>query len=151
MDNSIIFKMVISLEIKDMENEINRYSFCLSKKQIFFKRIKTNLEKGQGTKKHRNRPLLGCLNRQNPCTCMLSIQKNIEEHIHETDDGELGVPTSDDIMLNYQTNAYHDSAAVREILNLRPIREFEMWLEKMGIMENGRLTSRAGDPTIFLK
>ena len=63
----------------------------------------------------------------------------------------LGVPTSDDIMLNYQTNAYHDSAAVREILNLRPIREFEMWLEKMGIMENGKLTARAGDPTIFLK
>ena len=63
----------------------------------------------------------------------------------------LGVPTSDDIMLNYQTNAYHDSAAVREILNLRPIREFEIWLEKMGIMENGKLTPRAGDPTIFLK
>ena len=63
----------------------------------------------------------------------------------------LGVPTSDDIMLNYQTNAYHDSAAVREILNLRPIREFELWLEKMGIMENGKLTNRAGDPTIFLK
>ena len=63
----------------------------------------------------------------------------------------LGVPASDDIMLNYQTNAYHDSAAVREILNLRPIREFEMWLEKMGIMENGKLTDRAGDPTIFVK
>ena len=63
----------------------------------------------------------------------------------------LGVPTSDDIMLNYQTNAFHDSAAVREILGLRPIREFELWLEKMGIMENGRLTHRAGDPTIFLK
>ena len=62
----------------------------------------------------------------------------------------LGVPTSDDIMLNYQTNAYHDSAAVREILGLRPIREFEQWLEKMGIMENGKLTARAGDPTIFI-
>ncbi|MBR3795694.1 MAG: ethanolamine ammonia-lyase subunit EutB [Clostridia bacterium] len=63
----------------------------------------------------------------------------------------LGVPTSDDVMLNYQTNAYHDSAAVREVLGLRPIREFEVWLEKMGIMENGKLTRRAGDPTIFLK
>ena len=61
----------------------------------------------------------------------------------------LGVPTSDDIMLNYQTNAYHDVGAVREILGKRPIREFEMWLEKMGIMENGKLTSIAGDPTIF--
>jgi len=63
----------------------------------------------------------------------------------------LGVPASDDVMLNYQTNAYHDAAAVREILGLRPIREFEQWLEKMGIMENGRLTARAGDPTIFVK
>jgi len=63
----------------------------------------------------------------------------------------LGVPTSDDIMLNYQTNAYHDTATIREILGLRPIREFEQWMEKMGIMENGRLTARAGDPTIFVK
>jgi len=63
----------------------------------------------------------------------------------------LGVPTSDDVMLNYQTNAYHDAATIREILGLRPIREFEQWLEKMGIMENGRLTARAGDPTIFVK
>jgi len=61
----------------------------------------------------------------------------------------LGVPSGDDIMLNYQTNAYHDAAAIREVLNLRPIREFERWLEKMGILENGRLTARAGDPTIF--
>ena len=63
----------------------------------------------------------------------------------------LGVPASDDVMLNYQTNAYHDSAAVREILNLRPIREFEQWLEKMGIMRDGRLTEIAGDPTIFTR
>lgn len=62
----------------------------------------------------------------------------------------LGVPSSDDIMLNYQTNAYHDVNAVRETLGKRPIREFEIWLEKMGIMENGRLTEKAGDPTIFL-
>ena len=61
----------------------------------------------------------------------------------------LGVPTSDDIMLNYQTNAYHDVNAVRAILGKRPIREFEAWLERMGIMENGRLTKNAGDPTIF--
>jgi ethanolamine ammonia-lyase large subunit len=61
----------------------------------------------------------------------------------------LGVPTSDDIMLNYQTNAYHDVNAVREVLGKRPIREFEAWLERMGIMENGRLTKIAGDPTIF--
>ncbi len=61
----------------------------------------------------------------------------------------LGVPTSDDIMLNYQSNAYHDVNAVRAILGKRPIREFEAWLERMGIMENGKLTKIAGDPTIF--
>lgn len=63
----------------------------------------------------------------------------------------LGVPAGDDVMLNYQTNSYHDINAVREILNKRPIREFEQWLEKMEIMRDGRLTERAGDPTIFLK
>lgn len=63
----------------------------------------------------------------------------------------LGVPTSDDVMLNYQTNAYHDAAAIREILGLRPIREFDRWMERMGLSENGKLTSRAGDPTIFLE
>lgn len=63
----------------------------------------------------------------------------------------IGVPTSDDVMLNYQTNAYHDCAAIREVLGLRPIFEFEQWLEKMGIMENGRLTPLAGDPTLFVK
>lgn len=61
----------------------------------------------------------------------------------------LGIPTTDDVMLNYQSNAYHDVQAIRESLGLRPIAEFEKWLEKMGIMENGKLTPRAGDPTIF--
>jgi ethanolamine ammonia-lyase large subunit len=56
----------------------------------------------------------------------------------------LGVPTSDDVMLNYQTNAYHDASTIREILNLRPIKEFDEWLEKMGISENGKLTKYAG-------
>ncbi len=61
----------------------------------------------------------------------------------------IGVPSSDDIMLNYQTNSYHDAAAVREILGLRPSAEFEKWLEKMDIMHDGKLTERAGDLSIF--
>lgn len=61
----------------------------------------------------------------------------------------IGVPASDDVMLNYQTNSYHDSVAVREILGLRPIPEFEAWLERLGIMENGCLTSIAGDASLF--
>ncbi len=61
----------------------------------------------------------------------------------------ISVPSGDDIMLNYQTNAYQDILAVRETLGLHPIREFEQWMEKMGITENGKPTSRTGDPTIF--
>jgi ethanolamine ammonia-lyase large subunit len=56
----------------------------------------------------------------------------------------IGVPAGDDVMLNYQTNAYHDAAAIRQALGLRPLPEFEAWLEKMGIMANGKLTARAG-------
>lgn len=63
----------------------------------------------------------------------------------------MGVPGGDDVMLNYQDTSYHDDATVREILNLRPLPEFEKWLEKMGFMENGRLTPKAGDPSVFDK
>ncbi|MEL7566056.1 MAG: ethanolamine ammonia-lyase subunit EutB [Dehalobacterium sp.] len=63
----------------------------------------------------------------------------------------MGVPGGDDIMLSYQDTSYHDDASVREILGLRPLPEFEKWLEKMGIMEDGRLTKKAGDPSIFDK
>lgn len=62
----------------------------------------------------------------------------------------MGVPEGDDIMLMYQSTGYHDIVTVREMLNKRPIKEFELWLEKYGIMENGKLTERAGDPTLFL-
>jgi len=34
---------------------------------------------------------------------------------------------------------------------LRPTKEFDHWLEKMGITENGKLTKRAGDASIFFK
>ena len=44
----------------------------------------------------------------------------------------MGVPGGDDIMLSYQDTSFHDDAAVREILNLRPLPEFEKWLEKNG-------------------
>ncbi len=63
----------------------------------------------------------------------------------------MGVSGGDDCMLNYQDTSYHDDASARELLGLRPAPEFEKWLEKMGIMENGRLTEKAGDPSIFVK
>ena len=61
----------------------------------------------------------------------------------------MGLPMGDDIMLNYQTTAFHDTATIRQLLDLRPAPEFERWLERMGIMENGRLTAKAGDASMF--
>ncbi|GEN54575.1 ethanolamine transporter [Halobacillus faecis] len=61
----------------------------------------------------------------------------------------MGVPGGDDVMLSYQDTSYHDDASLREMLGLRPLAEFEEWLEMMGIMENGILTKRAGDLSIF--
>lgn len=57
----------------------------------------------------------------------------------------ISLPMGDDIMLNYQTNSFHDIATIREILGLRPAPEFEVWLEEKGIWSNGRLTEKAGD------
>jgi len=54
-------------------------------------------------------------------------------------------------MLNYQCTSYHDVVTLRELLGLRPAPEFERWMEDMGLMENGKLTCKAGDPSIFLK
>lgn len=61
----------------------------------------------------------------------------------------MGVPGGDDVMLSYQDTSYHDDASLREMLGLRPLKEFEIWLEKMGIMKDGRLTEKAGDLSIF--
>jgi ethanolamine ammonia-lyase large subunit len=35
------------------------------------------------------------------------------------------------------------------LLGLRPAPEFEAWLERMGLMENGTLTPKAGDASVF--
>ncbi|WP_291255913.1 ethanolamine ammonia-lyase subunit EutB [Fusobacterium sp.] len=63
----------------------------------------------------------------------------------------IGVPAGDDIMLNYQCTGYHDIQTLRETLGVKPIKEFEEWLEKMGIRKNGRLTEISGDASVFLK
>ncbi len=63
----------------------------------------------------------------------------------------MAIPAGDDIMLNYQTSSYHDNATLRAMCNVKPIRPFEKWLEKMGIIKDGKLTDRAGDASIFLK
>jgi ethanolamine ammonia-lyase large subunit len=45
----------------------------------------------------------------------------------------MGVPCSDDVMLNYQSTSYHDALAVRRMYKLRPAPEFLTWLQKMEI------------------
>jgi ethanolamine ammonia-lyase large subunit len=40
----------------------------------------------------------------------------------------MGVPGSDDIMLNYQTTSFHDALYLRKVLNKKPAPEFEKWL-----------------------
>lgn len=61
----------------------------------------------------------------------------------------MGVPGGDDCMLSYQDTSFHDDATIREILGLRPVSEFEQWLENYGIIQNGFLTNIAGDASIF--
>ena len=62
----------------------------------------------------------------------------------------MGVPEGDDCMLMYQCTGYHEAAALREILGLRPTKEFDAWLEKMGFSKDGKLTPLAGDASVFL-
>lgn len=49
----------------------------------------------------------------------------------------MGVPGSDDIMLNYQTTSFHDALYARKVLGLRPAPEFEAWLQHMQIIAPG--------------
>ena len=49
----------------------------------------------------------------------------------------MGVPGSDDIMLNYQTTSFHDALYARRALGLKPAPEFEVWLQKMQIVNAG--------------
>jgi ethanolamine ammonia-lyase large subunit len=61
----------------------------------------------------------------------------------------MGVPGSDDIMLNYQSTSFHDALYLRQVLGLRPAPEFEQWLIKQGIMnEHGMLTAQT-DPQLL--
>src|SRR5471030_633506 len=53
----------------------------------------------------------------------------------------MGVPGSDDIMLNYQSTSFHDALYVRRVLGLRAAPEFEAWLRKMDIVGvDGRMS-----------
>jgi ethanolamine ammonia-lyase large subunit len=57
----------------------------------------------------------------------------------------MGIPGADDVMLHYQSTSFHDALYLRNTLSLRPAPEFEVWLLKMGLMnEQGRLSAQAG-------
>jgi ethanolamine ammonia-lyase large subunit len=58
----------------------------------------------------------------------------------------MGVPMGDDAMLSYQCTSYHDAPSLRQALGLRPLPEFEAWMEGVGLMEDGRLTSGPATP-----
>ena len=62
----------------------------------------------------------------------------------------MGIPHGDDIMLNCQTTGYRETAALRQITGKTAIPEFQQWLEKMGFLENGKLTKKAGDGSWLL-
>jgi ethanolamine ammonia-lyase large subunit len=45
----------------------------------------------------------------------------------------MGVPCSDDVMLNYQSTSFHDALAARRLFGLRPAPEFLQWLQSRAI------------------
>ena len=45
----------------------------------------------------------------------------------------MGIPGSDDIMLNYQTTSFHDALYARRVLGLGTAPEFDAWLKAMRI------------------
>ncbi len=51
----------------------------------------------------------------------------------------MGVPCTDDVMLNYQSTSFHDALAVRRLSGLRPAPEFMDWLFTHGV------TTASGD------
>ncbi|HAM45749.1 MAG TPA: ethanolamine ammonia-lyase [Propionibacteriaceae bacterium] len=47
----------------------------------------------------------------------------------------ITVPGADDVMLGYQSLAYHDALVARQVLGLRAAPEFEQWLIEQGIAQ----------------
>jgi len=62
----------------------------------------------------------------------------------------MGIPGSDDIMLNYQTTSFHDALYIRQLLNLKPAPEFDQWLQHNGIFASKGKTLMSSDiPPVF--
>jgi len=50
----------------------------------------------------------------------------------------IAVPGADDVMLSYQSLAYHDILGLRHQFGLRPAPEFDAWLDRMGMLDEAR-------------
>jgi ethanolamine ammonia-lyase large subunit len=63
----------------------------------------------------------------------------------------MGIPGSDDVMLNYQTTSFHDALYARQTLGRRPAPEFEAWLERMQILSqrDGQVRLGGSLPSAF--
>jgi ethanolamine ammonia-lyase large subunit len=61
----------------------------------------------------------------------------------------MGVPGSDDIMLNYQSTSFHDALYLRQVLGLRHAPEFEQWLIKQGIIDNRGMLITQTNPRLL--
>jgi len=62
----------------------------------------------------------------------------------------MGIAHGDDVMLNYQTTGFRETATLRDIFGLTAIAPFWKWLEDKGFVENGKLTEKAGDGSSLL-
>src|SRR5271166_901002 len=51
----------------------------------------------------------------------------------------MGVPGTDDVMLNYQSTSYHDAVGARALFGLSPAPEFLDWLRQRGIFRAGKM------------
>lgn len=62
----------------------------------------------------------------------------------------MGIPGSDDVMLNYQSTSFHDALYVRQVLGLRPAPEFDHWLQQQGIFNaDNQLLQKSEVPALF--
>ncbi|MDB4837311.1 ethanolamine ammonia-lyase subunit EutB [Marinomonas sp.] len=62
----------------------------------------------------------------------------------------MGIPGSDDIMLNYQTTSFHDALYARRALGLKPAPEFADWLDKIHITQkSNQFTPNSQLPDAF--
>ncbi len=63
----------------------------------------------------------------------------------------ITVPGADDVMLNYQSLSYHDLLYLRSTFGVKPAPEFELWLEKMDMVDRKGRVKMAGPQNQMLQ